>query len=358
MDQERCEAFAGRLADMLNGAGLSMMISIGHRTGLFDALAGRAPSTSEEIASAAGLAERYVREWLGAMTTGELVEHDPAAGTFRLPDEHAAWLTRQAAPNNFSVTMQWVSVLGGVESRIVDCFRRGGGLAYSEYERFHDVMAEESEQSVVLPLLESVLPLVPEIDDRLKAGARVLDVGCGSALALSRMAEAYPSSSFTGFDLCEDAVVAARRMASERGLDNLSVERRDVGTIGLSDEFDLVTAFDAIHDQARPQAVLDGIARALKPGGSFLMQDIRGQSCVHDNMDNPVAPFLYTISTMHCMSVSLAQQGEGLGTMWGEQVAREMLRKAGFASVDLHRLPHDEMNDFYVCAKGRDQPVA
>jgi 2-polyprenyl-3-methyl-5-hydroxy-6-metoxy-1,4-benzoquinol methylase len=351
MDELRSEAFAGKLAGILNGAGLSMMISIGHRTGLFDALAGREPSTSEEIASAAGLAERYVREWLGAMTTGELVEHDPEAGTYHLPEEHAAWLTRQAAPGNFAVTMQWTSVLGAVESRIVDCFRRGGGVPYEAHERFHEVMAEEKEQSVVLPLLDTVLPLVPEIDGRLEAGARVLDVGCGSARALSRMAEAYPASSFTGFDLCEDAVAAARRMAAERGLDNLSVEQRDVATIGLADVYDLVTAFDAIHDQARPQAVLDGIARALKPDGSFLMQDIRGQSCVHQNMDHPVAPFLYTISTMHCMSVSLAQDGEGLGAMWGEQVAREMLGKAGFENVDLHRLPHDEMNDFYVCAK-------
>ena len=98
MDEQRSEDFAGKLAGILNGAGLSLMISIGHRTGLFDALTGRAPSTSEEIASVAGLAERYVREWLGAMTTGEIVEHDPKAGTYRLPDEHAAWLATQQPP--------------------------------------------------------------------------------------------------------------------------------------------------------------------------------------------------------------------------------------------------------------------
>jgi ubiquinone/menaquinone biosynthesis C-methylase UbiE len=204
----------------------------------------------------------------------------------------------------------------------------------------------------VLPLLDSILPLVPSIHERLQEGGEVLDVGCGSARALARLAEAYPKSRFTGFDLCEDAVEAARRRAGEQGLANLSVEQRDVSSIGNLAEFDLVTAFDAIHDQARPQAVLDGIARALKPGGHFLMQDIRGQSCHHENMEHPVAPFLYTISTMHCMSVSLGQDGDGLGTMWGEAKARDMLGRAGFASVDRHQLPHDEMNDFYVCSKG------
>ena len=170
-----------------------------------------------------------MREWLGAMTTGGIVEHDAEAGSYRLPEEHSAWLTREASPNNLAVTMQWTAVLGGVESRIVGCFRRGGGLAYSEYERFHEVMAEESEQSVVLPLLDSVLPLVPEIHERLVTGASVLDVGCGSARALTKMAEAYPNSRFTGFDLCDRRRRGeARGRVAERGLQNL--ERRDSGT--------------------------------------------------------------------------------------------------------------------------------
>src|SRR5690606_3222684 len=109
---------------------------------------------------------------------------------------------------------------------------------------------------------------------------------------------------------------------------------------------DLVTAFDAIHDQARPAAVLANIRRALRPGGVFLMQDIRASSHLERNKDHPLGPYLYTISTMHCMSVSLATGGEGLGTVWGEEKALEMLREAGFARVELHRLPHDIMNNY------------
>ena len=352
MDQQRSEAFAEKLGSVLNGAGLAFMISIGHRTGLFDGLAGRVPSTSAEIASAAGLSERYVREWLGALTTGGVLEHDPETGSYWLPDEHAAWLTRAAAPNNFAVSMQWAAVLGGVEDRIVECFRRGGGVPYGEYHRFHEVMAEESEQSVVLPLLDRVLPLVEGLEERLHEGIRVLDVGCGSARALMTLASAFPRSRFAGLDLCEEAVESARRRAREQGLDNLKLEVRDVASLDETWSYDLVTAFDAIHDQARPQAVLDAVGRALAADGVFLMQDIRGSRHVHRNLDHPMAPFLYTISTMHCMSVSLAQEGEGLGTMWGEETARDMLASAGFESIRVERLPHDEMNDWFVCRKG------
>ena len=350
MDLQRTAAFSERLASILNGAGLSLMISIGHRTGLFDVMEGRPASTSEEIAGAAGLSERYVREWLNAMTTGGIVVHDPKTTCYWLPAEHAACLTRSAAPNNVAVTMQWAAVLGRVEDRIVECFRRGGGLAYADYHRFDEVMAEESEQSVVVPLLDQVLPLVPGIEERLRAGAHVLDVGCGSARALAKLAEAFPRSRFTGFDLSDGAVAAGRQRALEMGLSNLELEVSDIASMSTRRHYDLITAFDAIHDQARPQAVLEAIARALKPDGAFLMQDIRGRSCVHDNLEHPLAPFLYTISTMHCMSVSLGQDGEGLGTMWGEEKARDMLARAGFASVELSRLPHDEMNDYYVCS--------
>jgi 2-polyprenyl-3-methyl-5-hydroxy-6-metoxy-1,4-benzoquinol methylase len=351
-DESKAELFAQRMIGALNGAALALMTSIGHRTGLFDVMSNLPPSTPAEIAGAANLSERYVREWLGAMTTGRIVEHDPAGDRYSLPPEHAAFLTRAAAPNNLAVTAQFVSVLGAVEDRIVDCFKHGGGVPYSAYGRFHEVMAEESAQTVVAGLMDFILPLVPGLVEDLTRGIDVLDVGCGSGRALNFMAKAFPRSWFTGFDFSEEAVAAARREAERQGLTNVRFEVRDVAALDGAEQYDLVTAFDTIHDQAQPARVLEGIAAALRPEGRLLMQDIRGSSRVHQNLDHPVAPFLYTISCMHCMTVSLALGGEGLGAMWGEEKACEMLAAAGFKDTEVRQLPHDFMNNFYVTRKG------
>lgn len=351
IDQHKAEAFAERMLGSLNEASVVLMTSVGHRTGLFDAMAGLPASDSHEIAAAAQLNERYVREWLGAMVTGEIVEYDPAAGTYRLPAEHAAWLTRAASPNNVAVTAQWIPLLASVEDEIVDRFRAGGGVPYSAYPRFHEVMAEESAQTVVAALTGSILPLVPGLIGRLETGIRVLDAGCGSGKALMLMARTYPNSRFTGYDLSEEAIARARAEAAEGGLENVGFEVRDLAELGEEDRYDLITTFDVIHDQAKPDRVLAGIARALRQDGVYLMQDIAGSSHVHKNVDHPLGPFGYTISTMHCMTVSLAQGGAGLGTMWGEEKAQEMLREAGFADVQVKQLPHDFVNSYYVAKK-------
>jgi 2-polyprenyl-3-methyl-5-hydroxy-6-metoxy-1,4-benzoquinol methylase len=352
VNESKAELFAEKMIGALNGAALALMTSIGHRTGLFDVLSKLPPSTPVEIAEAANLSERYVREWLGAMTTGRVIEHDPSAGLYSLPPEHAAFLTRAATPNNLAVTSQFVSVLGAVEDRIVDCFRQGGGVPYSAYGRFHEVMAEESAQTVVAGLKDLILPLVPGLVEELKRGIDVLDVGCGSGRAMNFMAKAFPRSWFTGFDISEEAVEAARLEAELQRLTNVRFEVRDVAALDGAEQYDLVTAFDTIHDQAQPAQVLKGIAAALRPEGRLLMQDIRGSSHVQMNLDHPVAPFLYTISCMHCMTVSLALGGEGLGAMWGEEKAVEMLAAAGFKEVEVRQLPHDFMNNFYVARKG------
>jgi len=351
-DPARAEAFMGRLVETLNGAGLALMTSIGHRTGLFDTLAVLPPVTSAQLATEAGLDERYVREWLGAMTTGGVVEHDPEAGTFALPPEHAAWLTRSAGPDNLAVPSQFIAVLAGVEDGIVHCFRNGGGVPYAAYGRFHEVMAEESGLTVVGALEAHYLPRVPGLTDRLEAGIDVLDVGCGSGRAVNRLARLYPNSRFTGYDLSEEGVGRARAEAAEAGITNARFEVRDVTRLEEAAGFDLITAFDAIHDQARPDLVLAGVARTLRPGGTFLMQDIRASSHVHHNVDHPLGTYLYTISCMHCMTVSLAQGGMGLGAVWGRETAERMLGEAGFADVAVHEMEHDPINYLYIARHG------
>jgi SAM-dependent methyltransferase len=324
------------------------MLSIGHRAGLFDAMRRLDAGTSRAIADEAGLQERYVREWLGAMTTGGVVEYDAGTGAFRLPPEHAAVLTREARPHNLAATAQWIPLLAGVEDEVLACFERGGGVPYASYERFHQVMAEDSDQNTVSALHDAILPLVPGLSEALARGIDVLDVGCGSGGVLHELARRHPRSRFLGYELSADAVAEARAVAADLRLANVRFEVRDVADVDVRAGYDLVTAFDAIHDQAQPETVLRVVADALRPEGVFLMQEIRGSSRIEDDARLPLAPFLYTVSCLHCMTVSLAAGGAGLGAMWGVERATRMLEAAGFAKVEVHSLPHDLLNQYYV----------
>lgn len=347
-DEQKAELFAGNLLQTLNSGGVTLMISIGHRTGLFDTMADLPPSTPAEIAEAAGLNERYVREWLGSQVTGRIIEYDAETGLYNLPAEHAAFLTRPAVQDNMASIAQFIPLLGAVEDDILECFKNGGGLSYQKFPRFHQVMAEESGQTVLPALIGKILPLAPGLTERLEQGIKVLDVGCGSGRALVKLARTYPNSNFTGYDFSVEAVGRANREAAENDLPNITFEVRDVSTLSGDTRFDLITAFDSIHDQAKPAEVLSGIRKSLNEGGVFLMQDITGSSHVHKNLDHPVAPLMYTISCLHCMTVSLADGGAGLGAMWGEEKAVEMLKEAGFETVQVNRLDHDILNNYYV----------
>jgi ubiquinone/menaquinone biosynthesis C-methylase UbiE len=354
IDSAKAEAFSGRLLRALNDGALCLMIAVGQRVGLFDTMRELPPSTSDEIARRSGLNERYVREWLGAMVTGRVVKIDADSSRFSLPSEHAAFLTRTAGADNLAVFAQYISLLGSVEDEIVACFKNGGGVPYAKFPRFHDVMAEDSGQSVLSSLESHIVPLVPGLADRLAKGIKMLDVGCGRGRIMNRLAELYPKSRFTGIDLSSEAVLVAWQDAAEKKLRNVEFIVSDLSDFHEKAEheaFNLITTFDAIHDQAKPLNVLKGIYRALKSDGVYLMQDIKGSSQVHKNIDHPLGTFLYTVSCLHCMTVSLAQGGEGLGAMWGEEKTREYLARAGFQSVEKHELAHDIQNNWYVVKK-------
>jgi len=349
----KAAAFEERFVDVLNNGALCLMTSVGHRTGLFDAMADGVPGTSAEIAARAGLNERYVREWLGAMVTGGFVDYAPDTGTYSLPAEHAACLSRAATPNNLAVFAQYIPELGSVEDDIVTCFRDGGGVPYQRFNRFHEIMAEDSGQTVLPALREHILPLVPDLLERLRTGIAVLDLGCGRGRALCQMAQWFPNSRFTGYDLSAEAVAWATSHAEDLGLNNVTFVVRDLSSFDGDAEpaaFDLVTTFDAVHDQADPSALVRGIRRTLKDDGVYLAQDINGSSHVHENCDHPIGTLLYTVSCLHCMTVSLAQDnGAGLGAMWGRQAAREIFTAAGFGTVEVNELAHDIQNCYYVC---------
>ncbi len=178
-----------------------------------------------------------------------------------------------------------------------------------------------------------------------------MDVGCGSGRAINRMAQEFPRSKFTGYDFSDEAIANAKAEAARLGVENARFEVRNLTGLIERGRYQLITAFDAIHDQAQPRQVLRAIADALAPEGVFLMQDIRASSHVHKNLDHPLGAFTYTISCLHCMTVSLALDGEGLGAAWGEEKALELLAEAGFKNVEVRQLPHDIINNYYI-AKG------
>jgi ubiquinone/menaquinone biosynthesis C-methylase UbiE len=344
--------FQDYMTDTLNKGMLAIMLSIGHRTKLFDIMSAlNNPSTSEEISLQAKLNERYVREWLGAMVVSRVIEYDAAHKTYWLDKEKMESLTRVSGSYNFAASMQWIPILAQVEDDIINCFQKGGGVHYDSFKRFHEVMAEESAQTVVTGLFDFIIPLIPGLEENLMRGISVLDIGCGSGHAINTMAARFPNSKFVGYDISEEAINKARSDGQQLGNKNVSFDVNDVSNLQviMKTDFDLVVAFDAIHDQRDPANVLKNIASIINPhGGIFLMQDILGSSSLEKNINHPLGPFLYTISCMHCMTVSLAQNGAGLGAMWGKEKAIEMLKNAGFTNVQVKTLAHDFQNYYYI----------
>jgi 2-polyprenyl-3-methyl-5-hydroxy-6-metoxy-1,4-benzoquinol methylase len=346
-DAAVADAFALRLIGMLNDGAIMLMTSIGHRTGLFDAMSDQQPVTSQELAEKSKLSERYVREWLGAMTTARFVTYDPSTRRYTLPPEHAQWLSR-SAERCFAVTSQWVGVMASVEDDVIEAFHHGRGVPYEKYSRFVEVMAEDSGQNTVAALDDHILPIVPGLIQRLERGIHAVDVGCGSGLALIHLAKRFPKSQFVGLDLLDTQIASATARAKSEHAPNVTFRTMDVTNWDEQGAYDLVMTFDAVHDQSRPDLVLRNIRRALRPEGVYLMQDIKAATPVEKNVDNPLAPFIYTISCIHCMSVSLANNGMGLGAAWGKELALQMLQEAGFAKVEVRELPHDILNYYYI----------
>lgn len=345
------EEFAERIVGAIDDASLAILLSIGHQTKLFDTMTEMPPATSAQIAEAAGLNERYVREWLGGVVANRVVDYDPAAQTYALPGHRAAVLTRAAGPDNLSRVAQFIPLLGEVEQKIIGCFHNGGGLPYSDYPRFHKLMAEESGEVFDAALVDIILPLVDGLPDRLRAGADVADIGCGSGHAVNVMAKAFPASRFTGIDFSDEGLAVGAAEAKSLGLTNATFVAADVTNLDSAETYDVITVFDAIHDQAQPARVLQNIYRALRPGGVFLMVDIKASSNLEDNIGVPLSSFKYTVSTMHCMSVSLGLDGVGLGTVWGQQLATSMLADAGFGEVTVSEIESDPFNNYYVARK-------
>lgn len=350
VDEQLVEKFAGELIGHYTSGMVTMMVDIGHRSGLFEAAA-EGPATSEELAERAGLDERYVREWLGALVSAGIFGYSPRSGIYTLPPEHAACLTGPGSAN-LAIVAQINTHLGKHLHQVAVAFREGGGVPYSEFRpEFTDVMDSLSRGTFDELLVDAWLPLAPGLTEQLNEGIRVADIGCGTGHAIVTMAAAFPASTFVGYDIAEDALERARAEATEGGLTNAHFEVQDASTLDAEIPFDAITSIDAIHDQVDPEGAVRSIFGALVPGGTYVMVEPAASSNLEDNIDNPFAPWIYGVSTLHCLTVSLAHGGAGLGTAWGEQRALEMLAAAGFSEVTTHETPGDPLDTMFVTTK-------
>jgi hypothetical protein len=342
--------FAGHLVRTLTGGALTMLISLGYRTGLFEAAAA-GPATSAGLATRAGLQERYVREWLGAMVTGGFFHYDAVTGEYALPAQHARFLTGPGAANAAPMAAM-LQAFAGALPELEQCLRTGGGLAPGAFApHFAAVGAEPGDtwrRVYDEQLVGGFLGAVPGLPARLAAGAAVLDLGCGTGHAVTVAAQAFPAARFLGVDIDGHAVTTAQSRRARLGLGNAAFVVGDAAALPAGPRFDVITAFDAVHDQRSPQQVLRRVRAALAPCGVFVMVDAKFSSQLAANVGHPLAALCYAISLMYCTPVGLDGGGAGLGAMWGTELARQMLAQAGFSQVQMLDSPRPQ-NCIFVC---------
>ncbi|MBL0712121.1 MAG: class I SAM-dependent methyltransferase [Desulfosarcina sp.] len=359
---EKRDRFAAKMTDVLNYGALNLAMGLGYRLGLVDRLDDlEDPAPLNVIADQGGCAARYVKEWLGVMVSGGVVEvsrREDGETLYFLPPEHGDLIARRAGSDNLGVYTQEIPLLTQCAlEEVCNGFKTGGGVSYENYPRFQQFMGQLADAKHRQVLVGTFLPSVDDgaVVRRMKAGIRVCDLGCAEGLALMLMAEAFPRSEFVGIDISGEALEKARKTAVHRHLENIRFLKIDAaGLAGASDlaaTFDYVTAFDAIHDQTRPLDALEGVYALLKPGGAFSMVDIAARSRLEENRHHPMGPFLYTVSLMHCLPVGLMDGGTGLGMMWGREKAVAMLKAAGFGDVQVAEIPQDAFNLHFFCRK-------
>ena len=241
-----------------------------------------------------------------------------------------------------------------VLSQLQQCFKEGGGIPYSSYDEFHQVMGAFSKEGHNQNLIQKFLPSIEGLHEKLESGIKCLDLGCGVGVPCILMGKQYPNSEFYGFDISENALDEAKQEVERLGLTNVHFVLRDCTSFDpkYKEMFDFITAFDSIHDQAKPAEVLSGIYKMLKPGGIFSMVDVDSHSSPADNVGKHFATVKYAISLLHCMPVSLYfDGGVGLGTCWGREVAMDMLKEAGFKETELKLLEWNTFNVHYLSKK-------
>ena len=333
-EADRAAAFTARVLGDTAATATVALAALGDRLGLFASLATDGPATSGELAARTGTEERYVREWAGGLVAAGYLERDAVDSRIALPPAHLPTLAQEAGPAFFGGVHQ--ELLGALQRyhRIADAFRSGGGVAP---EDLHEDVWLGTERFTAgwhrNLLVQHWLPLMPDVLDQLRGGARVADVGCGAGLAAVALAQAFPQVVVVGYDAHPPVVERARAAATAAGVaDRVTFHVLDAAG-GLPERFDVITTFDVVHDAVDPQRLLTAIHDALVPGGIHVCLEINCADRVEDNV-GPVAALLYGFSVLYCMTTSLAHGGAGLGTL-GLPPARlrRLAGRAGFARV-------------------------
>ena len=346
LDQTRVEAFMGKTLGDAAGLFASVLAIVGDRLGLFRALADHGPASADELAERAAVDERYALEWLRGMHAAGTLEL-AADGRFGLPAEHAQVLASEGGPffmaGAFELTYGYLQPI----DRLIEAFRSGGGVPQSAYPReTWDGMCRFSRPFYNHLLVQQWIPAIDGLAERLEQGARWADVGCGAGHALIRLAEAYPNSTFVGYDQFDRQLDLARRAATDAGVhDRVRFELLDAAS-GIPERFDVISTFDVVHDAIDPDALARAIKQALVDDGIYFLLEVNSADDPAENI-GPLATLMYGCSLLYCMTTSLAHGGHGLGTC-GLPPARvhELCRQAGFSTAQ--RLPiEDPFNALY-----------
>jgi SAM-dependent methyltransferase len=332
--QARTEAFAGRVLGDVSASMVTVLAALGDRLGLFEDLAKRGPATGSELAARAGIDERYAREWLGGMVAAGYMEYDPSSSRFALPPEHAPVLAQESGPFFFGGGYQALLAELGQLNRVEEAFRTGGGVPQSAYDESLWEGFERFSAGWFENLLTQVwIPAMPDVQAKLERGVAVADVGCGSGRALIKLAQVYPNSYYVGYDNFEPVIERATENARRAGVtDRVRFQQLDAAK-GLPDQYDVVTTIDVVHDAVNPRALLHAIRQALTPDGTYVCLEMNCSDKLEENI-GPLGALFHGISILYCMTTSLAQGGEGLGTLGlPEPKLRELAIEAGFSEV-------------------------
>lgn len=335
LDQGRVEDFGVKVFGDLAGWLTSILALLGDRLGLFRELAGGGPATSDELAARAGVSERYAREWLRGLHAAGYLEYHPEDGRYGLPPEHAEVFAREGGP--FFLGGAYQALLGHLRplDRLTEAFCTGGGVPQSAYPADSwDGLCRFSRPWYENLLVQQWVPAIPEVKEKLERGARYADVGTGAGLAVIKLAQAFPRSTFVGYDSFEPQIERAREAADAAGVsDRVRFVLLDAAD-GLPERYDVISTFDVVHDAIDPVGLLRGIRQGLEPDGIYLMLEIRAADDPDENV-GPVGAFFYGVSLIYCMTTSLAHGGAGLGTCGMPPGAvRDLCREAGFSSVE------------------------
>jgi 2-polyprenyl-3-methyl-5-hydroxy-6-metoxy-1,4-benzoquinol methylase len=332
VDQAKMNAFMGKMVVDMSAAMGGALVLIGDKLGLYKALAEGGPATSDELAKRSRTAERYVREWLAAQAASGYVEYEAETRRFSMTPEQAMALAMEASPVYVAGAFELIAAAYFDEPKITQAFRTGEGVGWHEHHECLFRGVERFFRSGYSALLvQSWIPALDGVKDKLERGANVADVGCGRGASTILMAKAFPKSTFVGFDFHEPSIQRARQAAEEAGAAaNVRFEAAS-GKNFPGRDYDLIACFDCLHDMGDPKGAAAHIRQALKPDGTFMLVEPFAQDDLKDNL-NPVGRMYYAASTMVCTPNSLSQEvGLGLGAQAGEARLRDVVTSAGFS---------------------------